>query len=1152
MAPNDDFRALGAASIASAAGTSQDRSAQVFAYLTERGDEAIFACSASQKANSGGATDRLFVISRYRVLLVRWMKLRRPQFKELQLLDLRGITCEGDIGAWGFHNEITTQIKSERLQEAVKLTLKAHALITLCLDIPPLALSLPKQWGALGFDTEGREVDMGFSRTWLAMCSFSAAPTPASSGGADGGRGGPSAHDITARRQRTAVFLAQLIARPSRHDRVLDLSYCSELQATDFVAAALTLRHTSMFSGLRLHDVPLGDKVGALLQYARTSRTFEVVALSGVAASASALKALSEGICEAASAGKRPTLTEIDVSDNDLLRDVGVGAVAHIVGLLGGGLRTLDVSECRATPKATTPLLTALRGVMRQAQQLRQRPPPPDGALASPAQLEVLRLARNELNSKGLALLCEIATSADALRVLDVRACSCSVRHLCTALHGGMLHAPSVAARSLQHLHLCGNRLGLADVAALLHFLTDAVALTTLGLCKTHLEAEGLVSVLLAIGQNPKLAGLSLDASANPLGTLGAHALAAALPHAHALSAFRLNDVAKGPELLAAMAEGAGGEEAATLVPKEAATASVGVIVLQALLIGMGALGSKGGKGGGEGGGKGGGDEAVHADGNDRPKRAFALTELAIGCNPCQHGGALIRSLEHALLATPSLTSLSVSGGPTFRLKHELALLLGTIARASGAAGGAALTYLDVSSHHAGDSVLDAIAPLLRGPKAPRSLLLHDNSLSVRGIDKLAKLMTAAEPAEHKCRTELLVITHDDARLAFHTELKQARLPKEELAKRLQKSVMLVQQVIGMSRARRRLHPRMRHPRRYEGSAQPRLLAWPNWGDPIFQGAGAAMVAAVLGPASLGEDEDEEPNTAPPSQAEHATPASRGFESSFDAPSTFGDVPFEAAGGSAGAVATAAATAPEGFSASFGATFEPSPGFGEGGGGFGASFGDAAGFGASFDAPAAVASSGFGASFDAPAAGASGGFGASFDAAPADGTTVGFGGGFGASFGDGEGGFGASFEAPAGAVADGSASSGFAAAFEASPAFGEGGGGFGASFGDAAGFGASFDAPAAGASFNPVASPTAGFGEAGAGFGASIGDGSGFSSARFDSPAASSPHETFSPSTASLDAAPSASFDASTAFDIEGIASAPKSATSDTFTFSEQ
>ena len=93
------------------------------------------------------------------MLLVRW-RFGRPVFKEHRLLDLRGITCDGDAGAWGFGEGSRVQIKTSRLQEAAQATLHAHALITLCLDLPKLALSLPNEWGALGFGDEGKEIDM--------------------------------------------------------------------------------------------------------------------------------------------------------------------------------------------------------------------------------------------------------------------------------------------------------------------------------------------------------------------------------------------------------------------------------------------------------------------------------------------------------------------------------------------------------------------------------------------------------------------------------------------------------------------------------------------------------------------------------------------------------------------------------------------------------------------------------------------------------------------------------------------------------------------------------------------------------------------------------------------------------------------------------
>ena len=80
--------ALGPGAIAQATGVSSDKAQAVHAFLTSTGDEAVFACSAT-KLSSG--TDRLVLVSRYRLLLVRW-KFRRAAFRELRLLDLRGIT----------------------------------------------------------------------------------------------------------------------------------------------------------------------------------------------------------------------------------------------------------------------------------------------------------------------------------------------------------------------------------------------------------------------------------------------------------------------------------------------------------------------------------------------------------------------------------------------------------------------------------------------------------------------------------------------------------------------------------------------------------------------------------------------------------------------------------------------------------------------------------------------------------------------------------------------------------------------------------------------------------------------------------------------------------------------------------------------------
>ena len=211
--------ALGPGAIAQATGVSSDKAQAVHAFLTSTGDEAVFACSAT-KLSSG--TDRLVLVSRYRLLLVRW-KFRRAAFRELRLLDLRGITCEGDAGAWGFADNETAQIKSPKLMECAKATLKMHALITLCLDVPPLALTLPKHWGALGFDVEGKEVRQRVCIcTWIfflpfrlspfsRVCHRHRRPPPARrSTWASTARGSPCAPTRTARR----LMQARLQSRP--------------------------------------------------------------------------------------------------------------------------------------------------------------------------------------------------------------------------------------------------------------------------------------------------------------------------------------------------------------------------------------------------------------------------------------------------------------------------------------------------------------------------------------------------------------------------------------------------------------------------------------------------------------------------------------------------------------------------------------------------------------------------------------------------------------------------------------------------------------------------------------------------------------------------------------------------------------------------
>ena len=103
---------------------------------------------------------------------------------------------------------------------------------------------------------------------------------------------------------------------------------------------ALTLRDTSMFSGLRCRDLPLNESVGSLCDYAKTSDSLEHLCLSGVLPDAarlsgtgarSSLRLLVEAL--AAGAATRLPLTELDLSHNEL-RDGGVLAVAALVAAL--------------------------------------------------------------------------------------------------------------------------------------------------------------------------------------------------------------------------------------------------------------------------------------------------------------------------------------------------------------------------------------------------------------------------------------------------------------------------------------------------------------------------------------------------------------------------------------------------------------------------------------------------------------------------------------------------------------------------------------------------------------------------------------------------------------------------------------------------
>lgn len=96
-------------------------------------------------------------------------------------------------------------------------------------------------------------------QAWLAHMSYSGGAAGAAAGAAASvaavasvlGSGAKDPAKEAEHRRRLGAFMENLIGRPVARDRVLDLSYCTELGAADFHAVALTLRDTSMFSGLR-------------------------------------------------------------------------------------------------------------------------------------------------------------------------------------------------------------------------------------------------------------------------------------------------------------------------------------------------------------------------------------------------------------------------------------------------------------------------------------------------------------------------------------------------------------------------------------------------------------------------------------------------------------------------------------------------------------------------------------------------------------------------------------------------------------------------------------------------------------------------------------------------------------------------------------
>ena len=83
----------------------------------------------------------------------------------------------------------------------------------------------------------------------------------------------------------------------------------------------------------------------------------------------------------------------------------------------------------------------------------------------------------------------------------------------------------------------------------------------------------------------------------------------------------------------------------------------------------------------------------------------------------------------------------------------------------------------------------------------------------------------------------------------------------------MQTAVTRVQQVIATNRARKRLHPRMRHPKR-GNDLNARMLSWPNWHELLNKTDGQGQPPPRLADAKWGSSEEveggideEEPNS---------------------------------------------------------------------------------------------------------------------------------------------------------------------------------------------------------------------------------------------------------------------------------------------------
>ena len=109
-------------------------------FLSELGDAALFAGTARKV---DGKQERLLIITKCRLVILRWKTFGAPQRREHRLVDLAGVAGQGDSASWTFVDDECATLRLSRLQTAVHATLQAHARLTLCLDrITPLHLQV--------------------------------------------------------------------------------------------------------------------------------------------------------------------------------------------------------------------------------------------------------------------------------------------------------------------------------------------------------------------------------------------------------------------------------------------------------------------------------------------------------------------------------------------------------------------------------------------------------------------------------------------------------------------------------------------------------------------------------------------------------------------------------------------------------------------------------------------------------------------------------------------------------------------------------------------------------------------------------------------------------------------------------------------------